>query len=62
MSEITGAIASVQLSKLPGMIEQFREYGIETFLWMVNTPYTYNIAKELGFTWVTTDFYDAIVK
>ena len=43
-------------------IEQFREYGIETFLWMVNTPYTYNIAKDLGFTWVTTDFYDAIVK
>ncbi len=26
MSEITGAIASVQLSKLPGMIDQFREY------------------------------------
>ena len=41
-------------------IEQFRNYGIETFLWMVNTPYTYNIAKDLGFTWVTTDFYDAI--
>lgn len=41
-------------------IEQFRSHGIETFLWMVNTPYTYNIAKELGFTWVTTDFYDAI--
>ena len=43
-------------------IEQFREYGIETFLWMVNTPYTYNIAKELGFTWATTDFIDAIEK
>ena len=43
-------------------IEQFRNYGIETFLWMVNTPYTYNIAKDLGFTWVTTDFYDAITK
>lgn len=43
-------------------IEQFREYGIETFLWMVNTPYTYNIAKELGFTWATTDFYDAITE
>ncbi len=41
-------------------IEQFHNYGIETYLWMVNTPYTYNIAKELGFTWVTTDFYDAI--
>lgn len=43
-------------------IEQFRQYGIETFLWMVNTPYTYNIAKELGFTWATTDFYDEIAK
>ena len=43
-------------------INEFREYGIETFLWMVNTPYTLNIAKELGFTWATTDFYDAIVK
>ena len=43
-------------------IEQFREYGIETFLWMVNTPYTYNIAKELGFTWAITDFIDALEK
>ena len=43
-------------------IAQFRDYGIETFLWMVNTPYTYNIAKELGFTWVTTDFIDAITE
>lgn len=41
-------------------IEQFHNYGIETFLWMVNTPYTFNIAKEWGFTWATTDFYDAI--
>jgi hypothetical protein len=29
---------------------------------MVNTPYTYNIAKELGFTWATTDFIDALEK
>ena len=43
-------------------INEFREYGIETFLWMVNTPYTYNIAKELGFTWATTDFYDVLAK
>ena len=43
-------------------IEQFQQYGIETFLWMVNTPYTCNIAKQLGFTWVTTDFYDAIAE
>ena len=43
-------------------IEEFREKGIETFFWMVNTPYLYNMAKELGFTWVTTDFYDAITE
>ena len=43
-------------------INEFREYGIETFLWMVNTPYTLNIAKELGFTWATTDFIDALEK
>ena len=43
-------------------IKKFQEYGIETFLWMVNTPYTYNIAKELGFTWATTDFYDVLAK
>lgn len=39
-------------------IEKFQQYGIETFLWMVNTPYTLNIAKDLGFTWATTDFID----
>lgn len=43
-------------------IEEFRANGIETFLWMVNTPYLYNLAGELGFTWVTTDFHDAITK
>jgi glycerophosphoryl diester phosphodiesterase len=41
-------------------IDEFHSYGIETFLWMVNTPYLYNLAKEWGFTWATTDFYDAI--
>lgn len=46
----------------PEWIEQFKEYGIETFLWMVNSPCTYNIAKNLGFTWVTTDFYDVITE
>ena len=46
----------------PEWIDQFKSYGIETFLWMVNSPYTYNIAKDLGFTWATTDFYDHITK
>lgn len=46
----------------PEWIEEFKSYGIETFLWMVNSPYTYNIAKDLGFTWATTDFYDHITK
>ena len=41
-------------------IPKFQEYGIETFLWMVNDPYLYNVAKEMGFTWVTTDFIDVI--
>ena len=41
-------------------IKKFQEYGIETFLWMVNDPYLYKVAKEMGFTWVTTDFYDYI--
>lgn len=46
----------------PEWIDEFKSYGIETFLWMVNSPYTYNIAKDLGFTWATTDFYDHITK
>ncbi|MBQ9137201.1 MAG: hypothetical protein IJX65_01020 [Alistipes sp.] len=41
-------------------VEQFRNYGIETFLWMVNSPYTHGLAGELGFDWATTDFYDYI--
>lgn len=43
-------------------IDEFRANGIETFLWMVNTPYLYRLAGELGFTWVTTDFYDVITE
>ena len=46
----------------PEWIDEFKSYGIETFLWMVNSPYTYNIAKDLGFTCATTDFYDHITK
>ena len=41
-------------------IKKFQEYGIETFLWMVNDPYLYKVAQEMGFTWVTTDFVDHI--
>ena len=41
-------------------IQKFQEYGIETFLWMVNDPYLYKVAKDMGFTWVTTDFLDYI--
>lgn len=46
----------------PQWIDEFHANGTETFLWMVNTPYLYNLAKEFGFTWVTTDFYDEIIK
>lgn len=46
----------------PEWIEQFHNYGIETFFWMVNSKYAYTIAQEWGFTWVTTDFYDEITK
>lgn len=37
-------------------IPQFRELGIETFLWMVDDMYLRNVAEELGFDWFTTDF------
>ncbi len=46
----------------PEWIEQFHNYGIETYFWMVNSKYAYTIAQEWGFTWVTTDFYDEITK
>ena len=34
--------------------------GIDTFLWMVNSDFMKKQGKELGFTWMTTDFYDVI--
>lgn len=43
-------------------IGEFQSYGIETFLWMVNSKYLYGLAKEWGFTWATTDFYDEITR
>lgn len=44
----------------PEWVGQFRDLGIETYLWMVNCPYTRSIAEDLGFTWITTDFYDVV--
>lgn len=41
-------------------IKEFQDLGIETFLWMVNDPYLRKLAEDLGFTWVTTDFFDVI--
>ena len=38
----------------------FQELGIDTFLWMVNSKYMKKIGEDLGFTWMTTDFYDEI--
>lgn len=37
-------------------IKEFRELGIETFLWMVDDMYLRNVGEELGFDWITTDF------
>ena len=44
----------------PEWIQEFKDLGIETFFWMVNSAYLYDLAGELGFTWATTDFRDAI--
>ena len=44
----------------PDWIREFQELGIDTFLWMVNSDYMKKIGEELGFTWMTTDFYDVI--
>lgn len=44
----------------PEWIEEFRKDGVETFLWMVNCTYLRGLAEDLGFTWVTTDFYDIV--
>lgn len=41
-------------------LKKFQEYGIETYLWMVNNTYTRGIGEKLGFTWITTDFYDVV--
>lgn len=44
----------------PEWIKEFQNYGIETYLWMANSTYVRDIAKDLGFTWITTDFYDIV--
>ena len=44
----------------PEWVEQFREKGIQTFFWMVNSTYLRDIAEDLGVDWITTDFYDII--
>ena len=46
----------------PEWIQEFKDLGIETFFWMVNSAYLYDLAGELGFTWATTDFRDVIKK
>ena len=44
----------------PEWVAEFRQKGIETFFWMVNSLYLRDIAEKLGVDWVTTDFYDII--
>lgn len=44
----------------PEWVKEFRELGIETFFWMVDSPYLRDIAEKLGVDWITTDFYDVI--
>ena len=44
----------------PEWIKEFQDLGIETFLWMVDSEYMKKLGEELGFTWMTTDFYDLI--
>ena len=44
----------------PEWAAEFHERGIETFMWMVNSPYLKDIAERLGVDWVTTDYYDII--
>ena len=44
----------------PEWTKQFRDFGIETYLWMVECPYLKEIARDLGVDWVTTDFYDLV--
>ena len=44
----------------PEWIKEFQDLGIDTFLWMVNSDFMKKQGEELGFTWMTTDFYDVI--
>ena len=44
----------------PEWVQEFRDKGIETFFWMVNSVYLRDIAEKLGVDWVTTDFYDVV--
>ena len=44
----------------PEWVAEFRQKGIETVVWMVNSLYLRDIAEKLGVDWVTTDFYDII--
>ena len=44
----------------PEWIKEFQDLGIDTFLWMVNSDFMKKLGEELGFTWMTTDFYDVI--
>lgn len=44
----------------PEWIAEFKEYGIETFFWMVNCKYLRDIAAELGCDWITSDFHDEV--
>lgn len=46
----------------PEWIEEFRSYGIETYLWMVNSELLYNIANEWKFDWITSDYCELFVK
>jgi len=41
-------------------VKEFQEYGIDVFLWMVNNTYLRDLAQQLGFTGVTTDFYEVV--
>ncbi|MBQ7856492.1 MAG: hypothetical protein IJ348_05195 [Alistipes sp.] len=43
-------------------IEEFRSYGIDTFLWMVNSDLLHDIASECRFDWITSDYCELFVK
>ena len=44
----------------PEWIKQFQDYGIDTYFWMTDSIYLRDLANGLGFTWLTTDFYDLL--